>query len=206
LDRFLMLFSPLVWPLATLTIALIFRRDVGQALGRIGQVKYRDLELTFRDDLRQAEQLARSIPPPAAKGTVVLEVATDEAKPLVGRLIVSPSPSEGLSAGAESPAGPAGRSPREAVEAAWGAVALTLARTSKAEGDRRAPASMNPTLAARSLVDRGRMAQAEGLLVGLLRTLRDRAVNPNLPSPSAEDARRFVDLASRVASRIEEVG
>ena len=98
---------------ATLVIALIFRRDVGQVLGRIGQVRYRDLELTFRDDLRQAEPLARSIPPPAAtKAPVLLEVAPDEAKPLGGRLIVTPSAGEGQPSAAELTGG----SPREAVE------------------------------------------------------------------------------------------
>ena len=83
LDRYLVVVrSRSSWPLATLLIALIFRQDVGKALGRVGQFKYRDLELTFRDDLRQAEQLARAIPPPASKGSVVLEVAPDEAKEL----------------------------------------------------------------------------------------------------------------------------
>ena len=64
MDRYITLFGPLIWPLATLAIALIFRKDVGQALGRVGQFKYRDLELTFRDDLRHRGVLHR--PPHAA--------------------------------------------------------------------------------------------------------------------------------------------
>jgi hypothetical protein len=185
LDRFLTQFSPLVWPLVTLAIAMVFRRDLGQALGRIGKVKYRDLELTFRDDLRQAEQLDRSIPPPAAKAAVVLEVAPDEARPLGGRLIVSPSTSDGSPERHDSPENPDLSRPRETIEAAWGVVALALARTSKLN---RGSAVTNPEV---------------GKLVGLLRSLRDRAARLDQPPPSPEDARRFVDLARRAAARIE---
>ena len=75
----------------------------------------------------------------------------------------------------------------------------------KAQGDRRTPASTSSELATRFLVDRGRLAPGEGMLVGLLRTLRDRAARLDQAPPSADDARRFVDLALRLASRIDEV-
>jgi hypothetical protein len=179
----MILFSPLVWPLATLMIALIFRRDLGQAMGRIGQVKYRDLELTFRENLHQAEQLARSIPS-TDKGSVVLEVARDEPELLTGTLLVAPSMSVLALKPAESSEFLAGSCPHETIEAAWG----VLARVSKRK---RGWASSNPEIAR---------------LVDLLRTLRERAVRPDAPPPSPEDARRFVDLTRQVASRIEELG
>lgn len=195
MDRYITLFGPLIWPLATLAIALIFRKDVGQALGRVGQFKYRDLELTFRDDLRQAEQLARSVPPPASavKGSIVLEVAPEETKELVGRLIVSPS-----SAGASI-----ALAPREAVAAVWERVARALVRATSAEGDRQASGLTNPDVAARFLVDRGRLPAPELLLVGLLRTMKDRAADLREATPSAEDARRYVELADRFAARLD---
>lgn len=180
------LYGPLVWPLATLLIALIFRKDVGQALGRVGQVKYRDLELTFREDLHQAEQLARSIPPPAEKGPVVLEVSVDGPEPLRGRLIAPPSGPEGSpSDRSDSPEDLAGRRPRQAVEAAWGLVSRAISKHERASG--RAHAGFAP-------------------LVDLLQKLRDRASRPDQPPPSPDDARRFVALARRVAERIEELG
>ena len=178
----------MVWPLAIFLIALIFRKDVSVALGRIGQVKYRDLELTFREDLHNAEQLARSIPPAAGKASVLLEVADDESRPLVGRLIVSPSPSEESRSDSTAPVAMDLGQPREAIEAAWVHLTRSLARSSKRK---KSPASTNPKVDA---------------VVSLLRTLRDRAARPELPEPSAEDARRFVELANRIASRIEEVG
>ncbi len=95
MDRFLTQFAPMVWPLSILIIALVFRRDLSQAFGRIGQIKYRDLELTFRDDLHRAEQLAGAIPPPAAKATILLEGAHDEPVPLIGRMISPPTTTEG---------------------------------------------------------------------------------------------------------------
>jgi hypothetical protein len=179
----MMLFSPLVWPLATLIIALIFRRDLGQALGRVGQVKYRDLELTFREDLHHAEQLARSIPT-TGQGSVVLEAARDEPALLTGTLLVAPSTSVLPLKPADSSDLPEASCPREAIESAWG----VLARVSKRK---RGWASSHPE------VDR---------LVDLLRTLRVRAIRPDAPPPSRDDARRFVDLTRQVASRIEELG
>ncbi len=202
-----MLFGPLIWPLATLAIALIFRKDVGQALGRVGQFKYRDLELTFRDDLRQAEQLARSVPPLAstAKGSIVLEVAPEETKELVGRLIVSPSSAVAVPPSAEAGASVA-LAPREAIAAAWERVVRALARATSTEGNRRAPGLTNPDVAARFLVDRGRLAAPESLLVGLLRTMKDRAADPREATPSAEETRRYVELADGFVARLDAPG
>ena len=178
MERFLTLLGPMVWPLATLLIAMIFRRDVGQALGRVGRVKYRDLELTFRDDLRQAEELAKAIPPPP-KGALALEVAPDEAGPLVGRMI---APLD-----RRNPPGELDEHPREAVGAAWGLVARALAHSPKFN---RVSAAMDRDLDA---------------IIGRLRALRDRAARPDQPAPSHDDARRFIALARRVAARIEEL-
>jgi hypothetical protein len=184
LDRFLTLFGLLVWPLATLLIALIFRRDLSQALGRVGTVKYHDLELTFREDLHQAEELARSIPPPASESPVVLEVAHEEAEPLGGHLIVP------LSSSARSPRRRdltkdlTGSRPREAVEAAWDVLA-------RASSLKRAKASTHPKL---------------DELIDLLRSLRNRATRADQPQPTPKDARRYVDLARQVVATIEELG
>jgi hypothetical protein len=206
LDRFLTLFGPLAWPLATLLIALIFRSDVTRALGRVGRFKYRDLEVSFREDLHQAEELARSIPAPPPSSPVVLEIETGEAKPLVGQLIGEISPPPSPLEGRETLLNLAARSPREAVETAWGLVGRALVRVAAAHGDFRASGHSNPDLAVRYLVDRGRLADVEVMLVRLLRTLRDRSARLDQPSPSRDEARRFVDLAWKMASRLEDHG
>ena len=182
----MILLAPLVWPMATLIIALLFRRDLGQALGRVGRVKYRDLELTFREDLHQAEQLARAIPP-ADKPPVVLEVVDGQAKPMLGRLIVTPSSPDPSIERPGSPESPAVRNPRESIEAAWGVLARSLERVSS---QRRRRTTMDPGLAK---------------LVGLLRTLGHRATRLDQPPPSVEDARRYAQLAMGVVARVDAI-
>ena len=168
LEKYLILFGPVAWPLACLLIAMIFRRDVTNALGRVGRFKYRDLEVTFRDDLHQAEELARSIPAPLPKAPIVLEVDVDEAKPLVGRLIGETStPSSSTPDKREALLELAARAPRDAVEAGWGLVGRALVRAAKASGDRRASSGLaNSDVAARYLVDRGRLTTSKGCSSG----------------------------------------
>jgi hypothetical protein len=207
------LFGALAWPLATLAIALIFRRDLTLALGRVGQLKYRGLEVTFHEELRQAEEVARSIPSTASvpvpatlaapRAAIVLEAETGEGPPLVGHLIGGPSPS---TEGREALVRLAAISPRDAVEGAWCVVGRALVRMATALGDRKALGLSNPDVAARFLVDRGRLAAPEAMLLGLLRTLRDRAAGLDQIPPSPDEARRFVDLALTFASKIEERG
>ena len=185
----------LAWPLATLALALIFREDLKKAMGRVGQVKYRDLELTFRDDLRQAEALAKSIPPlPPSKNAPVLEVDVHEGKTLTGHLI-------GDYPAIESPTTTG--STREAIDDAWKGVVRALLRAATVPGDRRASSHLDPAVAARVLVDQGRLPATGSLLVAHLRALRDRANRPDEPDPSADDARRFGELSRHLAASIE---
>lgn len=202
MDRFLILLDALTWPIATVVIALIFRLDVTRALGRVHQFKFRGIELTFREDLRHAEDLARSIPP-LLTGEKILEIDLGEAKPLGGQLISrafahstpSTEPREALIE-------LAGRSPREAVEEAWGYVDRALIRVALTLGDRRITGHLDAETAVRSLLDRGCLTSAEGQLARLLRNLGDRARLDHNP-PSVEDARGFVNLAIKFAPEVE---
>ena len=125
--------GPLAWPATALFLAMMFRDDIRRSLGRVGRLRYRDLEVTFRDDLRQAEALAKSLPiapeparPPASPiplPAIVLEAGRDEDRVIAGRMIgdlgpPAPRPVEDR----EALVGLARESPREAVEAAWGVV------------------------------------------------------------------------------------
>ena len=185
MDRFLNEIGPLVWPIAAVCMALIFRRDLSQAMGRVGKVKYRDLELTFREDLHEVERLVRVMPSPAVPA-VLPELAGNEAEPLCGRLIVSPTTLVEPTERGETPPVASDLDPREAVEMAWSRVAGSLADVGLV-GERR------------------HWPGPEGRAVDLLRDLRDRASRPDQPPPSAEDARRYVAAAHRLASRIDEI-
>jgi len=194
----------LAWPLATLGVMLLFRQDLKAMFARVGHVKYREVEVSFRDDLRQAEALARSIP---TQGRVVLEVEPGESGPSLGGPII----------GGLGPAAPrhqshdgldllAARSPRDAVLDAWASVGQALLKAAVTLGDRRAPAPLRADSAARYLVDRGWLAGPEAQLVERLRMLHDRMAQVDDLIPSADEARRFVELALMLACRIESLG
>jgi hypothetical protein len=182
----LSLLSALAWPVVTLLIALIFRRDLTLALGRMGRLKFRDLDVTFQQDLHQAEDLARKLPPPPppplqakAKDSIVLELSPGQDQPFVRQL----STSDAHLKDRQALLNLAEHAPRKAVETAWSRVAGALSR-----GDRRP------------------LPETEAKLVGLLQTLRDRASKLDRDPPSIDEARRFVELASPLVLRIESRG
>jgi len=186
LDRIVTLLSPWIWPLFTLILALIFRKDVSHALARVGRVKYRDLELTFHEDLTHAEELAQSLaslPTSSGPGKVLLEAMHDEPRPLVGRLLVSPSLSVSSLDRPESFVAASVRPVLETIESAW-------AQLERAAKHRKLWDLSQPDLAR---------------LVDLLRKLRDRAVRLEGIPPTLEEARRFEDLIRRACHQIEEM-
>ena len=202
LNWYVSLLGAVAWPLSMLVIALLFRQEVKQALGRVGQFRYRDLEVTFRADLHQAETLARSIPESPSKSPILLEIDPGEAKTLGGHLIGDLSSSDASFEDREALEKLAARSPRKAIEEAWNVAGRALVRAAQALDDRRTKGLSHPDAAVRFLVDRGWLAGPEAFLVGLLRALKDRAARADEPPPSTDEARRYVDLALGVASRI----
>jgi hypothetical protein len=193
--------NALAWPIATVGLALLFRREVNSMIARIGQLKYRDVEVTFRDDLHKAEALARSIP---AQPRAILEAESGSSAPMLGGEII----------GGLKPVSPirdeldrlASKSPREAVLEAWSMVGQALIKASSKLGDRRAPAPIRAEDASRYLIDRGWLAGPEAQLVERLRVLRDKVAHAEEIAPSVDEARRFVELALPLVSRIETLG
>ena len=203
MDRFLTLLGTLAWPIATVVIALIFRLDVTRALGRVSQFKFRGVELTFREDLRQAEELARSLPPLPSSDSKILELGPAQTQPLGGQLISHFWPSNSrANEPHEALVEVAERSPRQAVEEAWSFVHRALIRVAIGVSDRLGHGHSDTDAAVRYLVDQARLVSGEAKLVGLLRRLSDRARLDPTP-PSTEEARRFVDLALPFAREIE---
>jgi hypothetical protein len=174
----------LAWPLVTLLIALIFRRDVTRALGRVGRFKYRDLEVTFQENLFHAEELARNLPPvpvPAIphKDSIVLEIDPGKPQPFFRRPpMLNPRVEE-----RQALLKLIDRSPGKAIEGGWNLVDRALSKA-----------------------DRGRLHEAEARLVGLLQAIKDLADRPDGQGPSIDEARRFVELACPLALRIEARG
>jgi hypothetical protein len=176
--------SALAWPLAAVAIALLFRHDLSRALARLGQVRYHGVELTFRDELRQAEAMASNLVASVLPPPVIPQAADDATKNLVGTLLepVALQPASRSEAERETLVTLARRSPRSAVLEGWSTLALAVARASS----------------------RGRLGALEADLVGRLRGMRDRVDKAEAPAPTAEEARRFVELAHRVSVQLDE--
>ena len=215
------LIDALAWPLAMMAISMLFRHEVRGILARLGQFKYAGLEMTFRDELRDAETLARAIPRPevhldtAPAARVQLEVGTDAASELVGTL-VSPETPTSISVlvatptrdESRSPRQPApvhriwGNSPRAGIIETWGELQRGLLQAASHLGDRRAPAPVRVDGAIRFLVERGWISGVEGQLVERLRALAEQVEGHDRPPVSHDEARRFVDLAVPLIGRI----
>lgn len=220
-DGFIALINALAWPTASLAIAVLFRRELRMALGRLGQFKYGGVELTFRDDLRQAETLARSIPrpeinpPSTTRPKVTLEAAAANAAELAGTMVAhdeSTATTVVVAAGGKADPRPRRNlesywqvcqvSPRLGVLEVWDELKLVLVQVSTAVGDRRAPAPTRAEAAARFLVERGWLTSGEGQLIERLRLMANQ-VEPHDGLPvMIDDARRFVELAVPLIDRV----
>ena len=199
--------NALAWPVALVVLALIFRREIGQASSRLGRVKYRDLELTFREDLRQAEALARTIPAVAAAalapapGQVILEGDTTPGPNLGGAMIVAAMPTDPSAKGKGKDATVA-PSPREMISQAWEELVQTLIRAAARVGGRRTPAPSRADDAVLYLTGRGWLSVDESRLFAGLSKLRDQVDQLDGAVIGVEEARRFVEAAKRLTARV----
>ncbi len=219
------LISALAWPSAVLVIAFLFRHEVRGVLTRLGQFKYGGVEMTFRDDLRDAETLARAVPATPSSSDnaqplrVQLEVGANDAAELVGTLVghetstattvlvaspVRAEPRPGRSV--EAFLRLCGESPREGILEAWADLRNVLIQAAATLGDRRAPAPVRVEGAVRFLVDRGWINTVEGQLVERLRGLASQVEHRAGAPVSLEDARRFVELAVPILIRVAALG
>lgn len=225
LSGFISLINALAWPSAILAIAVLFRRELRLAMGRLGEVKYGGMEVTFREDLRQAETLARVVPRADASSDssspakIQLEIASGEASDLGGTLVGHEmSTATTILSTSHSKADPRSvrtldsffrlceESPGEGVLETWGELSRVLIHASTILGDRGAPAPLRVETALRFLVERGWLNSAEAELVERLRSLNNQVERREGPPPSRDDARRFVELAGSMIQRVVSLG
>ena len=191
-------------------------------LTRLGQVKYGGVEVNFRDDLHQAEALARAVPrgegaavPALAPAKIHLEAAAGDPAELTGTLVgreASTATTVLVAAGSKGER----RAPRtlecylEACQAsprlglleAWDDLNRGLLQASTHLGDRRAPAPVRAEAAVRFLVDRGWLNGVEGQLIDRLRRISDLVAGRQGPPVILDDARRFVELVVPLIQRV----
>lgn len=224
---FVSLVGALAWPVASFLIAVLIRRELRMAVGRLGQVKYAGMEVNFREEIRLAEDLARSAgqaeaavaPAPAAPVAIVHESAEGDASELPGTLIgrdttlgstmlvaPGPRPEAKPDRDADSLRRLCLDSPRLAILEAWDDLGHAAARAVTALGDRRSGTPVRAESAARFLVDRGWLNGAQGRLVDRLRQIAARAERGEGPAATPDDARRYVDLVLPLLDRLNSIG
>lgn len=211
--------NALAWPSAALLIAILFRRELRLALNRLGQVKYAGMELNFRDEIRRAEALAQAafaVDPggrPEATPRVVHEAAAGDASELPGTLLggESSTTTTVLVAGGTRPQPHAPRShdalvrlchdsPRLGVMEAWDELDRAIAGAAARLGDRRPGGQADGSV--RFLVGRGWLPAAHVQLVDRLRRLAVQVEQDDARPPSADEARRYLDLVTPLLDRL----
>ena len=62
MDILIRLTEVLVWPVVVIILAFLFKREVSRVFKRLAHIKYKDLEATFTEGLREAERLSKTMP------------------------------------------------------------------------------------------------------------------------------------------------
>lgn len=219
------LIDALAWPASVLSIAFLFRHEVRGVLTRLGEFKYAGVEMTFRDDLRDAEVLAGAIPnassppEPTPAARVQLEVGLSDSTELAGTLVghEAATATTVLIAGppkSHSRATPtidrlreiSGHAPRDGVRETWAELQQTLLSAAAGVGDRRAPAPVGVEGAIRFLIERGWINSIEGQLIDRLHRLAEVVDRRDSPPIAPDEARRFVSLAAPILLRLIGIG
>jgi hypothetical protein len=172
------LISAVVWPIAAIWIAYLFRGEVRGLASRVSHLKYKDMEATFERELKAAEVKAEAIPSqtPAALPS----------PDLMSRL-------EGLQRIADI-------SPRAAIMEAWILIESAAGQAGFAQGAARP--RINPMLFVDWLIKSGKLPAGSIELVEALRNLRNQAAHlPNF-SINRDEADRYLKLAVKISSLI----
>ena len=176
---FLALVKSLAWPAVVSGLAVLFRGEIRQSLGRMSSFRFRNFEVGFGEALKAAGELAAAAGPAVLKEIHRVPVLAAELARL-RRL--------------------AGVSPRAAILEAWHEVERVGAEAARVEGLTEA------TL--QGMVDRGILPGPARALAERLRGLRDRvaaegvAIDGHL---SSEQARQFAELAQALIGQLPAV-
>jgi hypothetical protein len=180
------LLDVLIWPLTVVGLSLLFRAELRQLFDRLSKFKYKEFEATFDRELRQAELKAGQAALPAPQELTALPPAKPEAE-LFDTL-------QQL----------ADVHPTLAIPEAWIQVEQGLLHSAQRH-DLKVRVRATSLDAVRQLRDRGLIDQATYEIVNSLRHLRNQAVHAPDFSLSPDEARRYVQLASGVVAKLEQL-
>ena len=171
------------WPLTVLFLALLFRAEIRRAFGRLLQLKYKEFEATFKDELREAE-------------AEVKDVATLRQNQVT--VLPEPAPTDGKD---QELARIAEISPRAAIVEAWRDIELAthaLADKYAVRGEHRIEGSTT----IRDLIAKGALPEEFLRLYNRLRRLRSQAVHAPDFALEKDEAERYINLARYLARQL----
>ena len=173
----------LAWPVTVIIIVVIFRKQIGRAILTVSKLKYKDLELEFDKRLQDAEREATQI-----------QLSPPQNNRDIKELLTSASPYDRLFQLADI-------SPRSAIIEAWLIVESITKDVAKKLGITAREPRVGRELI-RELVKDNKLREGTTAIYDNLRTMRNSAAHALEFEISAEDAKRYVDLAISLAHRL----
>ena len=168
-----------VWPIAAIWIAYIFRGELRALLGRMSQFKYKDVEAKFDKQLNKAEITASNLKK---------ELPVDWEKATTRGVLTQYEQFKRI----------AEASPRAAILEAWLDVEVAVFAAAEKAGLASSPNS--PTLLAEHLISLKHIPEEILSVFHSLRKLRNQATHMPDFTLTEEEAERYLELALKVAN------
>jgi hypothetical protein len=175
------LIHAVAWPLTVFALAILFRREVRAVLGRLSRLKYKQLEATFDESLREVEKIAHAVMLPPTERVRQTETLTPGAEERLDRLVEI--------------------SPRAAITEAWLEVESAISFAGDKLGISNAGALSQANLV-QMLHEKGIMNVGVLITYNRLRSLRNEAAHAQDFALSIKETERYVDLAKGLAAFI----
>ncbi|WP_419535602.1 hypothetical protein [Endozoicomonas sp.] len=185
MEHIVKLIDSLAWPIAAIWLGYIFRGELQKLLGRMSQVKYKDLEAKFEKNLESAEKEAKKVAPDTSENK----------KHIYDEEPIYPDP---YAEKYEQLLRIAEESPRAALLEAWVEVEKELLIAAENNGIKfqRAP---SPRKLIIELINTGQYVKTILPLFEDLRKLRNDAAHVPEFMPTNKQTRRYLQLAIELA-------
>ena len=172
------LISIVAWPVTTITLTFLLRKQISRAISSLRKLKYGDLELAFREESAElAEMVSEEL---ADSATLIINEGLRRRLAELARI-----------------------SPEAAVAEAWNyleASLLDVAKRTSVELDE--VAIKKPLLLAQTMLARGVITGEQFSIFRGLRLLRNKTVHWERMELATDEAMVFIDMALRVASSL----
>ncbi|KZN70465.1 DUF4145 domain-containing protein [Pseudoalteromonas luteoviolacea] len=182
MEHLVEIIKALAWPVAVVWLGHLFRAELRGLITRLTALKHGDTEISFNQDLKQAEQKASEL---EQSKEAVSESSPEEL-----------SQKERLYRLAEI-------SPRAAIVEAWTLIEIAAVKSDLTTGS--AIKRTNPKLILDHLASTGNFSPNSIEVINSLRQLRNRASHLPDFAITQDEAERYLDLAIKSAHVIENI-